>query len=64
MKTGALKSVRIDMDWSVQTVLPIELDGREVSLEAHAYQGEAAEERAGHRLSDPAAPRQQSNYTM
>ena len=46
MKTGALKSVRIDMDWSVQTVLPIELDGRESTLEAHAYQGEATEEQA------------------
>lgn len=44
MKSGALKSVRLDMDWSVQTVLPIEFDGRELSLEAHAYQGEAAEE--------------------
>ena len=46
MKTGALKSVRLDMDWSVQTVLPIEFEGRELTLEAHAYQGEAAEEQA------------------
>lgn len=46
MKTGALKSVRLDMDWSVQTVLPIAFDGQELVLEAHAYQGEAAEEQA------------------
>ena len=46
MPSGALKSVRLDMDWSVQTVLPIELNGRELTLEAHAYQGEAQEEQA------------------
>lgn len=57
MKAGALKSVQLDMDWSVQTVLPIEFKGREVMLEAHAYQGEAPEEQALvliHR--DPDAP--------
>lgn len=46
MKSGALKSVRLDMDWSVETILPIEFKGRELVLEAHAYQGEAAEEQA------------------
>lgn len=46
MKSGALKSVRLDMDWSVQTILPIEFDGRELVLEAHAYQGESPEEQA------------------
>lgn len=57
MKAGVLKSVQLDMDWSVQTVLPIEFKGREVMLEAHAYQGEAPEEQALvliHR--DPDAP--------
>lgn len=39
MKSSALKSVRLDVDWSVQTVLPIEFRGREYSLEARAYQG-------------------------
>lgn len=46
MKSGALKSVELDMHGSVQTVLPIEFNGREVMLEAHAYQGEAPEEQA------------------
>ena len=44
MKSGALKSVTLPADWSVETVLPIEHDGRELLLEAHAYQGEAEEE--------------------
>ena len=46
MKSGALKSVQLDMDWSVQTILPIEFNGRELVLEAHAYQGETPEEQA------------------
>lgn len=46
MKSGALKSVRLEMDWSVQTILPIEFNGRELTLEAHAYQGETPEEQA------------------
>lgn len=57
MNAGALKSVKLDMDWSVQTILPIEFNGREVMLEAHAYQGEAPEEQALvliHRAADAA----------
>ena len=46
MKSGALKSLKLAKDWSVQTTLPIELNGRELMLEAHAYQGETAEEQA------------------
>ena len=46
MKTGALKTVQLDKDWSVQTILPIEFDGRELMLETHAYQGDAPEEQA------------------
>ena len=44
MKSGALKSVSLPADWSVETVLPIDNNGRELLLEAHAYQGECDEE--------------------
>ncbi len=40
MKSGALTSVKLPADWSVETILPIEFQGREITLEAHAYQGE------------------------
>ena len=39
MKSSAVKSVQLDIDWAVQTVLPIEFKGRELHLEARAYQG-------------------------
>ncbi len=39
MKSSAVKSVEVDIDWAVQTVLPIEFQGRELHLEARAYQG-------------------------
>lgn len=39
MKSSAVKSVEVDIDWAVQTVLPIEFQGRELQLEARAYQG-------------------------
>ena len=39
MKSSAVKSVQLDIDWAVQTVLPIEFRGRELQLEARAYQG-------------------------
>lgn len=41
---GALKSLKLPADWSVETVLPIAFEGRELTLEAHAYQGDTAEE--------------------
>ena len=44
MKTGALKSLKLPAEWSVETILPIEFEGRELVLEAHAYQGDDAEE--------------------
>jgi GTP cyclohydrolase II/3,4-dihydroxy 2-butanone 4-phosphate synthase/GTP cyclohydrolase II len=44
MKSGALTSVKLPADWSVETILPIEYQGRELMLEAHAYQGESDEE--------------------
>lgn len=39
MTPRPLSSVKLDIDWSAQTILPIELDGAEVALEARAYQG-------------------------
>ena len=39
MKSNALRSVAMDIDWSAQTILPIEFNGRELKLEARAYQG-------------------------
>ena len=41
---GALKSVKMPADWSVETVLPIAFEGRELTLEAHAYQGDTSEQ--------------------
>jgi GTP cyclohydrolase II len=41
---GALKSVKLPADWTVKTVLPIAFEGRELSLEAHAYQGDTEEQ--------------------
>lgn len=39
MKSTAVKSYALDLDWSAQTMLPIELEGEELQLEARAYQG-------------------------
>jgi GTP cyclohydrolase II/3,4-dihydroxy 2-butanone 4-phosphate synthase/GTP cyclohydrolase II len=39
MKPSAVKSFELDIDWSVQTIMPIEFRGRELQLEARAYQG-------------------------
>jgi GTP cyclohydrolase II len=44
MKSGALTSVELPADWSVETILPIDFHGKELMLEAHAYQGDSAEE--------------------
>jgi GTP cyclohydrolase II len=41
---GALKSVKMPADWSVETVLPIAFEGRELTLEAHAFQGDTSEQ--------------------
>ena len=43
---GALTSVKMPEAWSVETVLPIEFQGRELTLETHAYQGDTPEEQA------------------
>ena len=39
MKSSALKSVDLQIDWSAQTILPIEFHGQPHMLEARAYQG-------------------------
>jgi GTP cyclohydrolase II/3,4-dihydroxy 2-butanone 4-phosphate synthase/GTP cyclohydrolase II len=39
MKSNAVKSVELEIDWSAQTILPIEFAGRELQIEARAYQG-------------------------
>ena len=57
MKAGVLKSVKVPAEWAVETILPIEFQGRELVLEAHAYQGDEAEEQVlvlVHRSADAA----------
>ncbi len=39
MTARPLHSVKLDIDWSAQTILPIAFNGKEVVLEARAYQG-------------------------
>jgi GTP cyclohydrolase II len=39
MKSNAVQSFELDLDWTAQTILPIEFKGRELELEARAYQG-------------------------
>ena len=39
MKSNAVKSYALELDWSAQTILPIEFRGRELHMEARAYQG-------------------------
>lgn len=39
MTSPPLTSVKLDIDWSAQTILPIAFKGKEVVLEARAYQG-------------------------
>jgi GTP cyclohydrolase II/3,4-dihydroxy 2-butanone 4-phosphate synthase/GTP cyclohydrolase II len=38
-RRAALRSARIDLDWTAQTILPIEFKGEALELEARAYQG-------------------------
>ncbi|MFN3868360.1 MAG: GTP cyclohydrolase II [Hyphomicrobiaceae bacterium] len=40
MKSNAVKAVDLKIDWSAQTILPIEFRGRELQLDARAYQGQ------------------------
>jgi GTP cyclohydrolase II/3,4-dihydroxy 2-butanone 4-phosphate synthase/GTP cyclohydrolase II len=39
MPSNAVKSIDVDIDWSAQTILPIEFRNREMLVEARAYQG-------------------------
>jgi GTP cyclohydrolase II len=39
MQSNAVKSVELDIDWSAQTILPIEFRNQEMNVEARAYQG-------------------------
>jgi GTP cyclohydrolase II/3,4-dihydroxy 2-butanone 4-phosphate synthase/GTP cyclohydrolase II len=39
MTAANVKSRTLDIDWSAQTILPIQFRGQEVMLEARAYQG-------------------------
>jgi GTP cyclohydrolase II len=39
MKSNAVKCFELEIDWTAQTILPIEFRGRELQLEARAYQG-------------------------
>lgn len=46
MKTNAVKAVDLEIDWSAQTILPIEFRGRELQLDARAYQGQEPQTQA------------------
>jgi GTP cyclohydrolase II len=39
MKSNAVKSFELDLDWTAQTILPLEFRGKELKVEARAYQG-------------------------
>lgn len=39
MKSNAVKSIDLELDWSAQTILPIEFRNKELKVEARAYQG-------------------------
>lgn len=39
MQANAVTSIDLEIDWSAQTILPIEFRNREVQVEARAYQG-------------------------
>lgn len=46
MKSNAVKSFDVDINWAAETMLPIEFRGAEFQLEARAYQGVIASEQA------------------
>jgi GTP cyclohydrolase II len=39
MKSNAVTSVELELDWTAQTILPIEFRGKELQVDARAYQG-------------------------
>jgi GTP cyclohydrolase II len=54
---NAVKSFEVDVDWSVSTILPIEFQGRELQLDAIAYQGEDPTCQAMALVHRPKAPK-------
>jgi GTP cyclohydrolase II/3,4-dihydroxy 2-butanone 4-phosphate synthase/GTP cyclohydrolase II len=57
MALGEITSAKLEIDWSAQTMLPIEFGGSEIALEAHAYQGREPDTQAValvHRKDAPA----------
>lgn len=46
MKISAVRSTPVDIDWSAQTVLPIDFHGQEIELEARAYHGDTPHKEA------------------
>ncbi|MCH9809129.1 MAG: GTP cyclohydrolase II [Alphaproteobacteria bacterium] len=46
MRSNAVESTVLDIDWAAQTVLPIEFRGSEYELEARAYQGKEPADQA------------------
>ncbi|MBX9925189.1 MAG: GTP cyclohydrolase II [Hyphomicrobiaceae bacterium] len=46
MKSSAVKSFEVDIDWAAETILPMEFRGETYQLEARAYQGAIASEQA------------------
>ncbi len=46
MKSSAIKSFAVDLDWAAETILPMEFRGDTYELEARAYQGAIASEQA------------------
>ena len=39
MQSNAVTSFELEIDWTAQTILPVEFNGRELHIEARAYQG-------------------------
>jgi len=39
MQSSAVTSFELEIDWTAQTILPVEFNGRELHIEARAYQG-------------------------
>ena len=58
---NAVKSFEVDVDWSVSTILPIEFQGKELHLEARAYQGTDPTCQAMALIHRPKAPKTTAN---
>ena len=58
---NAVKSFEVDVDWSVSTILPIEFQGKELHLEARAYQGTDPTCQAMALIHRPKGPKSSAN---